>query len=185
MGWKTIYQTLENRDNADEVERDGPFLCDRKNAWLGTGYYFWDTFVELAHWWGRQSYKGNYLVCRTSIEEGENRIFDLLGNTEHLKGFKACAHALQQKYGRPLTVSFVIEYIKRNTSFRFKAIRTYPIGSVKQDESIQSQRMPFLVGHSAYLDLVPAIQICVLDKRIIPAGSFKVVYPEKYVEGVV
>ena len=53
MGWKTIYQTLENRDNADEVERDGPFLCNRKNAWLGTGYYFGDTFVELAGGGGR------------------------------------------------------------------------------------------------------------------------------------
>lgn len=58
MNDKTLYQTVEDRNNPSEIETEGPFLCVRNNAWLGRGYYFWDTFVELAHWWGNTIYQG-------------------------------------------------------------------------------------------------------------------------------
>ena len=48
MGVKKIFQTLEDRNNPDEVESQGPFICTN-NPWLGKGYYFWDTFLDLAH----------------------------------------------------------------------------------------------------------------------------------------
>ena len=40
---RIIYQTVEDRGNPDYVEQHGPFICTNKNAWLGEGYYFWDT----------------------------------------------------------------------------------------------------------------------------------------------
>ena len=45
----TGYYTLENKDNFDEIEVDGPFDCTHKGAWLGTGSYFWDTNIDWAH----------------------------------------------------------------------------------------------------------------------------------------
>ena len=54
---RIIYQTVEDRGNPDYVEQHGPFICTNKNAWLGEGYYFWDTIIELAHWWGNLCYK--------------------------------------------------------------------------------------------------------------------------------
>ena len=44
-----IYQTLEDRDNYDEVEECGPFPCCSSNAWLGKGCYFWDDEIIVAH----------------------------------------------------------------------------------------------------------------------------------------
>ena len=49
-----IYQTLEDRQNYEEVEQHGPYFCSvtypngilkkgSKQPWLGSGYYFWDT----------------------------------------------------------------------------------------------------------------------------------------------
>ena len=61
---KILYQTLDDNDNADYVEQNAPFPCDRKNSWLGTGYYFWDTFIENAHWWGEVNYKNSYIICK-------------------------------------------------------------------------------------------------------------------------
>ena len=55
MGVKKIFQTLEDRNNPDEVESQGPFICTN-NPWLGKGYYFWDTFLDLAHWWGTKAF---------------------------------------------------------------------------------------------------------------------------------
>ena len=54
-----LYQTLEDRSNIDYVEENGPFICRRNSAWLGIGYYYWDTFVDNAHLWGEKIYKKN------------------------------------------------------------------------------------------------------------------------------
>lgn len=62
-----IYQTLEDKDNDEEIERHGPYFCSvyeidgspkkgSKEPWLGGGYYFWDTRINDAHWWGRTVY---------------------------------------------------------------------------------------------------------------------------------
>jgi len=69
---RKIYQTLEDRNNPDVVENQGPFLCNRKDVWLGIGYYFWDSFIENAHWWGKEGarYK-NYFICESSFELNE------------------------------------------------------------------------------------------------------------------
>lgn len=82
---RKIYQTLEDRNNPDEVESQGPFLCNRKDAWLGNGYYFWDSFIENAHWWGKEGarYK-SYLICESSFHLNE-KCFDLYDNPEHIK----------------------------------------------------------------------------------------------------
>lgn len=55
MDRRTLFQAVKDLDNPDEIEQNGPFKCRREDAWLGEGYYFWDSFVELAHWWGRES----------------------------------------------------------------------------------------------------------------------------------
>ena len=86
MGVKKIFQTLEDRNNPDEVESQGPFICTN-NPWLGKGYYFWDTFLDLAHWWGKQVHSGNYIICQTFIEDNSEYILDLVGNTQHLIEF--------------------------------------------------------------------------------------------------
>lgn len=62
-----IYQTLEDRQNYGEVEEHGPFFCyvrddngipksGVKEPWLGEGYYFWDTRITDAQWWGDTVY---------------------------------------------------------------------------------------------------------------------------------
>lgn len=65
-----IYQTLEDRNNDNEIETHGPYFCSLhddkgqikhgiKTPWLGEGYYFWDTRKEDAQWWGEITYNKN------------------------------------------------------------------------------------------------------------------------------
>ena len=62
-----IYQTLEDRQNYEDVEEHGPYFCYARYAngnpksgvkepWLGEGYYFWDTRIADARWWGDTVY---------------------------------------------------------------------------------------------------------------------------------
>src|SRR5574344_2178285 len=77
-----IYQTLEERNNNDQVEKHGPYFCSLyddsgrlkngiKEPWLGEGYYFWDARINDAHWWGKTIYlreKKGYIVCHTQYD---------------------------------------------------------------------------------------------------------------------
>ena len=181
MKRKTIFQTLENRENPDDIENQGPFLCTRK-PWLGKGYYFWDTFIELAHWWGRQGYDGNYVICQSQIDYNPEDIFDLVGDTEQISEFRNYVKILKECYkGEFLTVDFVIEHMKRTMkSFTYSVIRANPIDTVKCDPELKALRLPFVFHNSAYLDMVPPIQLCIIDKKYIGKNNFRIIHPVEY-----
>lgn len=178
MDSKILYQAVDNRDNADDVERFGPFLCQR-NPWLGNGYYFWDTFIELAHWWGRQGYNSTYMVCQASCLNNLDRIFDLVGNTTHMQIMKKYKQILEErKPDTKITPAFIIMHMKNVARvFDYAAIRACGVDSVNYDCELKVNRLKFRKSGRAYLDLTPAIQICIIDKKQIELSNYKIVYP--------
>lgn len=187
MSRKILFQTIEDRDNPDDVLRDAPFKCDiKRDPWLGEGYYFWDTFIELAHWWGKKGYKGHYMILRKDVDYSYDDFFDLVGNTEHILALEKCSEILSKEFGQKNpTVSKVIEYLKRNPSlpFHYKAVRAEGRGSISYNEEFDlRKRVLFRQKMSAYLDLRPAIQICFFNKKDIKGAPISIVYPDEYVE---
>lgn len=184
MKIKKLYQALEDRANPDEIEYNGPFKCIKQNAWLGAGYYFWDTFIDLAHWWGRQGYKGKYVICQAICDNDDNEIFDLVGNTEHLNELHDYIKTLKQYpefQNKHVTMSIIIEHMKKHSgTFKYNAIRANGINSVNKDFFLRDNRIKFNVGSKAYLDLKPPIQMCFLEKDSLRLRDFRIVYPEDY-----
>lgn len=187
MPRKILFQTVEDRDNPDAVLRDAPFKCDiARDPWLGEGYYFWDTFIELAHWWGWKGYFGRYMILQKIIDYSYDDYFDLVGNTDHIRVLERCSTILSKEFGQKNpTVAKVIEYLKGNPklSFNFKAIRAEGRGSIMYSEELDLKRRLFYKkGKSAYLDLRPAIQICYFKKQDLVGPPLTIVYPDEYVE---
>lgn len=184
---RKAYQTLEDRDNADEIEKIGPFLCNRKDAWLGEGYYFWDSFIENAHWWGQEGacYKNGYIICESSFELNE-KCLDLYDNPEHIERFKLTIELIEKQglfKKRSTTIRRIIEYLKDNTNFTYEAIR---VNGVNSKNPSFTKRIPFKVGKNhQYWDAVPAIQICFIKKDGLNRRGFKIIYPPEYCEDYV
>lgn len=178
MRLRSLYQTLEDRDNPDKIEDHGPFSCKRKRAWLGLGYYFWDSSIDSAHFWGNTSYKGNYIICESHYDYDSPVYLDLAGNTEHIKDFSIIADSLQEKSKQCVTVPMVIENMKAFSELlkNYKAIRAYPINSIIN----VNNRIKFQNINNAYMDLDPAIQMCVFDKSFLLNNKFEIIYPEMY-----
>lgn len=177
MKLRKAYQTLENRNNPDQIEEQGPFLCNRKRAWLGEGYYFWDSFIENAHWWGLEGYKNNYVICESTFELDEDKCFNLIDNPEHLELFEFTKKALIKQQIHDLIVPRIIEFLKQRENFKYEAIRANGINS--KNES----RTPFVIKGYQYLESFPAIQICFFSKKSLNRKGFKIIYPEEYVQG--
>ena len=185
---RKAYQTLEDRGNANEIENNGPFSCDRKNAWLGRGYYFWDSFINNAHWWGQEGacYKDGYIICESSFELND-KCFDLYDNPEHIQQFKLALNLMKEKglfVKNKTTVGRIIEFLKSSNAFfsQYEAIRVCGVNS-KGSDSLFIERIPFKEGKKfQYLDISSPIQICFIKKEGLNREGFKIVYPSEYSE---
>lgn len=191
MSTKTLYQTLQDRGDADKVERDGPFHCRWENSWLGDGYYYWDTFFELAEWWGEKRYPNKYMICEAKYDFDENLVFDLVGNMSHIVIFKSSLEKMKiNGLLKPdTTVSRVLRYMKDEIKvFRYEATRVHGYNSISPNDLISSKfinRIKFEISKGQYLDLLPAVQLCIYNKRGLGLRNYSVVYPEHYREEMV
>lgn len=164
---KILYHTVEDRNNLEYVRSHAPFLCNRKDAWLGSGYYFWEYFVDFAHWWGEQCYNGNYYICETSYIEDQSTILDLHGDMMQLADFLEGFDMLCKELGRDdFLLPEVIAFMRRKPSgFNFKAIRVSSIKSRLNEREIGFNYLPMSRYGDDFMSLMPRIQMCVFDKK--------------------
>lgn len=178
-----IYQTLQDKENADEVESNGPYYCNWNNSWLGKGYYFWDSFIENAHWWGETHCSGNYMICQALVDLGENNCFDLVGNTNHLNDFGNSIDFMKKQglISENTTASRVLEFMKENNLFlEYTAIRAYGINS-KGKSYEPNYRIIFEVDNKIhYLPYKPEIQLCLLSFKNLNFRDYRIIYPDIY-----
>lgn len=179
MGRKILYQTLEDRQNPDEVEDYGPFKCKNKKAWLGFGYYFWDSFIENAHWWGKNNLSKDYIIGETSFDFNESSCFDLVGNTEHLITFweLVSEYRRQGLIDKTTKVADIIYHLKKNKIFNYPAIR---VSSAKSDFHSDQYSLGFIKSNKSALELKPLIQICIYDLAHVKIAPLVIVFPEHY-----
>ncbi len=177
-----LYQTLEDKSNVDYVEENGPFICKRRDAWLGIGYYYWDTFVDNAHLWGRKIYNSDnkdYMICLSKVEFSNENVYDL-DNPNILLEIKILEKKLSEIYpNKNITVAVALEQLKQSREFTYKAIRARAVNDMNDSK----QKIPFKIGYKAYLDTCPHIQVCILDKTFVGNDNFKVIFPTEYSEG--
>lgn len=174
-----IYQTLEDRGNYDEVERHGPYYCSlhdsrgklkhgTKEPWLGEGYYFWDTRIGDARWWGEtvysRKYRG-YLVCHTKYDQHSPLLFDMVGSVAMFDEFERCVELIKSKKDtKRVNFLFVLEFMKRHGDFPYKAIRVWPDPEIKTSNP---QIDVFFPEDKATIRKFEKIQICFFDKTLL------------------
>lgn len=166
------YQTLEDRGNQQFVEKEGPFRCVRHNAWLGQGYYFWDTEIRWAHDWGRV-YNNQYLIGKSLLDL--TNCYDLVGNMQHLQDFRNLYYELISsgivRDKKTMLVPVVIDFLKELNRFSYSSIRA-------EDYPQNVDMVQYRSGRE-YMYLNKRSQICVIDKDNVCLSSFEVVYPEQ------
>ena len=162
-----LYQTLEDRSNPDEIESYGPFKCRTATSWLGDGYYFWDSFLELAHFWGKNSTYSNYIICSAEAELNDGNCYDLVGNINHLKDLRAITELMEKEglIDEFTSVRRIITFMVTRNLFQHSAIRAIGVNSIsdKKENSSFTMRFKFDSKLSAYLDILPPIQICIIN----------------------
>lgn len=170
-----IYQTLEDRQNDEEVEDHGPYFCSERYAngilksgtkepWLGEGYYFWDTRIADARWWGDTVYSSKgYIICKTTYDQNSPLLYDLVGDIRQFDEFIECAKLIKEQRNLK-TVKFpvVLAYMKKEkVDFNYKAIRVWPHPNTFEKTPV---RFP---DAKVVLYKPDKIQICFFDKTLL------------------
>ncbi len=171
---RTVYHTVKYTSDKDRIIKEAPFYCREKTSglkeWLGEGYYFWETFEALAHWWGKVRYRSrnlHYVICSTDFECEEDDMLDLVGNTEQMRDIQEIVDVMRKipEYkATSFTAQFVVNFIRTKTPFDFKAVRAYGI-NCSSDKLINQYQFPF--SSKSYMHICPEIQICVIDKSVL------------------
>lgn len=175
------FQTLEDQDNIDEVETLGPFICTRSDAWLGHGYYLWDTNIQWAKDWGYHSYTKNdkeFIIasCMINIEN----CFDLFGSVAHqmelISAFEAFNESNKLKHNHRRILPNIIQYLKKKGIFEYKSIRAC-------DNTNKIIKLHFSKNHEReeYMLINQRVQICVIERKDVILRPFTVIFPEKYI----
>lgn len=169
-----IFQALEYRGNESEVESHGPYFCAERNSdgspksetkepWLGPGYYFWDTRIKDAQWWGNVAYKRKgYIICKTFYDQHSPLLYDLLGISKHFDDFVECAEYIkEQRKVKTIKFPVVLSYLKKFTPFNYKAIRVWPNPNHYDNIGIE------FPGGKIMLNPMEKVQICFFDKTLL------------------
>lgn len=181
-----IYQTLTDRDNPDYIQDNGPFKCKHKKAWLGSGYYFWDTFIENAHWWGNDSLKSPYIICEAKISIDNTSCFDLVGNTSHMLEFEKAFEFLKKQNLADSTtnVSRIINYLRSINTFSYDCVRVNGINS-KSKHIQPNYQLKFEMNKLPHFEYKPPIQFCIFNLQKLDFREYRIIYPDYYFEDYV
>ncbi|QQT43362.1 Uncharacterised protein [Sphingobacterium multivorum] len=178
---KNIYHTLEFRNNNDELLETGPIHCNRSDAWLAPGYYFWEESMKAAHYWGTNRLKKDYVIFHAHCYIDETNCFDLVGSVPHRDEFHLlyCRLVDAGLISKDSTVGHVIDFLQKANSFDYPSSRIestdafiyYVEDSEETTELLLDKRLTVVT-----LKLNLVIQICIYDLEAVLFDSFKLVH---------
>lgn len=169
-----LYQTLEDRKNKAEVEKHGPYICDRQfpEPWLGVGYYFWEDNIDTAKSWAKRAKYKYYYIGQSSYDYSCHDFFDLVGNPQDMKMFRGFVDVLKENfpYKNPSVtqvLELVINVLGEDFCNEYKAIRA-------RSEWIDKEYYLQYPTQNTYYNSNPQIQICVRDLSFLKT-PFKII----------
>lgn len=170
-----LYQAISSKEETIPKE---PIYCSSEDARLGQGYYFWDTDIQTAKWWGESHYEGAYRVCQSHYDAHSEHYFDLFGNVKHIQILSRCHRKLQQRKKEDYSIAEVLESMKLlipefiDIYWAIRARPMMPYPDSKMD-------IPFAKGkdNKPFISCATRVQVCVTNLDFLLDGrEYKVFY---------
>lgn len=111
-----MYHTQEKR----RERLKSPVICCKSNAWLGTGYYFWNDQVDAVHWGNNmKTAKGAYQIYQAHIDC--SKVLNTVYNEEHylfwIAQIEKAAKHISKKTRMKATLKEINDYFKEKAKW--------------------------------------------------------------------
>ena len=158
------HHTCSKQGTISNIEKQGPFQSTyvaedrRQHKFLGTGYYFWDNNINMAHAHGQKNYKRKYHIFQAELELETDIFLDLVGNRIDMLWFQDIMKRFEHiEEVENWTIGSFIEFLKQKGLFDYKAIRAI-------DNSINPKEMiKFVDNRDNFTNLNPIFIVCLLE----------------------
>lgn len=182
-----VYHTVNDSGDPDYIEDNIPFKSTGKHSWVGYGYYFWETFIDFAHIWGKHHYHGQYVICSGKLsEKNEDDCLDLVGNTEHCAYLEKLIELVKNELeGKDVLLRHVIEYAREKELLPHKIIRLEDIPRFQNLKRSTLVQLKDSGGSPSYLSLRPKVVLYVFALDEVDLSKMRIEYPDEYVDGYV
>jgi hypothetical protein len=196
-----LSEHLENSENDPEKPENDPEK-HKKHKMLGTGYYFFDNNITMAHAHGKNHYNFSYYIFEAELHLHEDNFLDLVGNRISMLWLLDMKKNIlndpklppnskvsmeQWKLGQWL------EYFKIIGVFPYKAIRatdhSYKIKKItptvqavqhiEESEEEVKHEIGLMPNSEKFINLQPTYSICLLEKDPTIIRSFKYLHTVK------
>lgn len=111
-----MYHTQERR----KTRLTSPVLAERKNAWLGVAYYFWENEIDAIHWGNESKNRTGSYEIYESLIDCEN-VLDTVFNEEHynfwVTQIEKAAKKISKITGEKATIKEINSYFTENASW--------------------------------------------------------------------
>jgi hypothetical protein len=184
------HHTCRDLGNFDEICASGGPLAysehdpeTKKSPFLGSGYYFWDDNIEMAHFWGRSRCKNKYYIFEAELNCSEYVLLDLVGNRKHMKWLINAMEMLKSyNNNNPRwEIGKFIELLKRLSSENGIYKGMFPFQSVRAVDHYAKIKYKYNFSEDEsrpdFIDLDPRLLICVIDKNENTIKNFKPIFP--------
>lgn len=169
------HHTCNREGSIPEIEKNGPFLSvhktedERLHKFLGTGYYFWDNNLGMAHSHGQNNYKRSYYIFESELNLDDDLFLDLAGNRIDMINFQEIIAKLKafDNSVESWTIAHFIEFLKTKSQFPYRAVRAIDTSITPKDV------MKFVPDRNNHINLNPIFIVCLLDKELDQVTSFK------------
>lgn len=136
-----------------------------EDAWLGEGYYFWESFIENARLWGESHYikKGKaFQILKSQYDSCSENCLDLVDNVEQIREFDSACKEVEATASEKVEFFFtrllLLKKYAANYFSKFFCIRILPMGGMAVE------RLRFSEKNSAIYTPYPPIQVCFWEK---------------------
>ncbi|MFK7908918.1 MAG: hypothetical protein AB8B69_27565 [Chitinophagales bacterium] len=167
------HHTCSKQGTIEEIKKNGAFLSTHiegdtsQHKFLGTGYYFWDNNIGMAHSHGQKNYKRKYHIFEATLEINDHSFLDLAGNRIDMIRFQEIMSRLREiEETKNWGIAHFIEFLKRKNLFPYRAIRAI-------DTSIDPKEIiKFIANRRNFINLNPIFIVCLIDKKSDMVTSF-------------
>ncbi|WP_295680674.1 hypothetical protein [uncultured Fibrobacter sp.] len=158
------------KDPAPENSGGIPIFCHNHAAWLGSGVYFWESFIENARQygakhcqeWGKDHGTKGYAIYRVFVDYAD-RCFNLVDGVEDLKFIKKFYDGLQNKNhkGRPIRLFELLRIMLTDPEFKkeYDCVRAKPDGGGLVPKPSLEYTLPNARDRALFF-FTPPIQVC-------------------------
>lgn len=159
-----------------------PVFAGDPECWLGSGTYFWESFVDNAEKWGKTHCANSYKISQKNYTYTKQNCLNLVDDAEALLMLKALYERIKEKNPNALP-RYLYSFLKlirkgSESAKKYECARLLPYGGLRPVLKLECSKDPSFRGEFYF---TPPIQVCFWNRVQVDIEDISGVSPVNHI----